>query len=162
MAENIKARGGDIKAAFEKLGDEGMKHVKTILNGKECTSENILKSLQEAATATKNFTVNDGTYKNACDELTKILSNSENGLVKSAQNLKAIPALAGLLGVTALLGWAIPAFNIYFTRNKLNANKNDSQNNVAPVIANNVSANTENIEIKSKQKDLINSFLTKA
>lgn len=165
LAENIKKRGGDIKTAFEKLGDEGMQHVKTILNGAECTSDNILAGLQKAANATENFTKDDKFYKSACDSLTKILSKSDNGLVKTAQRLKAIPALASLIGVTALLGWAIPAFNIYFTRTKLHANKNNEEKSVSTIHnepTNNVYNNVTNSNLSNQQKELISAFLKKA
>ncbi|MCQ2958430.1 MAG: hypothetical protein MJ180_05990 [Candidatus Gastranaerophilales bacterium] len=113
MAKNIVSRKGDLKKAFSTLGDEGMNHVKVMLQGKEATSENILKALENA------FTSTDANIKGAFEGLTNILSSDKNGLVQSAQRLKAIPSIASLVFVTALLGWGIPAFNIRFTRKKV-------------------------------------------
>ncbi len=133
MAKNITKEGGDLVKCFSTLGDDAMKNIKTILNGKELSSGNILEALTEAAKKTKNFTVDDGVLKPACDNLTKILSASDNGLVKAAQRLKAIPNLASIAFVTALLGWGIPAFNIYFTRNKLKNKNEQPQVNLAQI-----------------------------
>jgi len=146
IAKNIADRKGDLKKAFSTLGEEGMKHVTTMLEGKDCTSANILEALKKAHVST------DKNIKQAFDSLTKMLTPVDNGLVKAAQRLKAIPSLASILFVTLLLGWGIPAFNIRFTRNKLKHNhdaKVSEQNKIEP-------------QISDSQKALISSFFTKA
>ena len=113
VAKNIVERKGDLVKAFSTLGDEGMKHVKTMLKGKVVASDNILSALKEAINSP------DTTIRNAFEALTKILSREDNNLVKTAQRLKAVTNLTSLVFVTSLLGWGIPAFNIKFTRKKL-------------------------------------------
>ena len=150
MAKNIRDRGGDVAKAFATLGEEGRKNIQVLLAGKEHTSENIINALTDAAKKTKNFTVDDGVLKPACDNLTKMLSAGDNPLVKAAQRLKALPNLASIVFVTTLLGWGIPAFNIYFTRNKLK-NKGAKPELVA-------TAFVLEPKLSEEQKKVINSF----
>ena len=146
MAKNIVERKGDLKKAFATLGDEGMKHVETMLQGANCNSENIFKALEKASKS------KDNVLKEAFNGLTQVLSKEDNALVKSAQRLKAIPSIASLIFVTSLLGWGIPAFNIRLTRKKLKNNKNTvsfaGQNNIEPILLN-------------SQKEIIEAFLAK-
>lgn len=123
MAENIVERGGNVATAISKLGEEQMNNLKTIA-GNDLSNVNILKRLEEAMNST------DVAKKNAFDALTKALTPADNALVKSAQRLKAIPNLASIILATAFLGWGIPAFNIYFTRNKLKKNEQAEQKQV--------------------------------
>ena len=123
MAENIVERGGNVATAISKLGEEQMNNLKTIA-GNDLSNVNILKRLEEAMNST------DVAKKNAFDALTKALTPADNALVKSAQRLKAIPNLASMVLATAFLGWGIPAFNIYFTRNKLKKNEQAEQKQV--------------------------------
>jgi len=145
IAKNITERNGDLKKAFATLGDEGMKHVETMLQGANCTSENIFKAIEKASKS------KDKVIKEAFDSLTKILSKDDNGLVKAAQRFKAIPSLASLIFVTSLLGWGIPAFNIRFTRKKLKNNSDSvsfaGQNSIEP-------------KLLDSQKEIIKSFLS--
>lgn len=123
MAENIVERGGNVATAISKLGEEQMNNLKTIA-GNDLSNVNILKRLEEAMNSA------DVAKKNAFDALTKALTPADNALVKSAQRLKAIPNLASIILATAFLGWGIPAFNIYFTRNKLKKNEQAEQKQV--------------------------------
>ena len=156
MAKDIVNKGGDLVAAFNTLGDEAKNAVKTILKGKEYTSKNILTSLTEAAAATKNFTVDDGVVKGACDKLTQMLSQPNNALVQKAQRVKAIPYLASILLTTSLLGWGIPAFNIMLTRRKVKGEQHDTFNGKKslPVLQ-----NILNSKASPAQKAIIDSFL---
>ena len=157
MAKNIQERGGDVVKAFSTLGDDAIANMKTILAGKEMTSENLLNALKDAAQKTKNFTVDDGVLKPACDSLTKMLTPADNALVKSAQRLKSVPNLASIALVTVLLGWGIPAFNIYFTRNKLKGKKNDLTMNGAKL-----PSSVLEPKLSEEQKKVINAFFAKA
>ena len=151
MAQNIVNRKGDLAKAFGTLGDEGMNFVKTMLNGKKVNSNNILEALKTAHNST------DETIKGAFNGLTELLSKEDNNLVKSAQRLKAIPAIASLVGVTALLGWGIPAFNIKLTRKILKGHNNKQQNEV-----NSKNVQHQNLEPKflGSQQVIIDSFLS--
>ena len=142
VAKQIKERGGDVSKAFLKLGDEGVGYIKTMLNGKEYNSQNILEALENA------FKSGSETTKNAFNSLTSLLSKADNGLVKSAQIYKAIPNTLSLVAITSLLGYGIPAFNIYFTRKKLKNGGHDKQkhNELEPQFSN-------------TQKNVISSFL---
>ncbi len=144
LAKNIVEKKGDVKTAFATLGDEASKHITTMLNGAENTSENIVKSLEKAMKS------NDKTMKNAFEGLTKILSTEDNGLVKAAQRLKAIPAIASLAFVTLLLGWGIPAMNIRITRKKL---KGAQSANMKPAVL--------EPQINDSQQKIISSFFAK-
>ncbi len=148
MAKDIVNKGGDLAAAFNTLGEDAKNALKTILKGKEYNSKNILTSLSEAAAATKNFTVDDGIVKGACDKLTQMLSNPNNALVQKAQRVKAIPYLASILLTTSLLGWGIPAFNIMLTRKKVKNEQGDT-----------FKGNHNNIQM---QPDLLSSKLSPA
>jgi len=149
LAEFIKNRGGDVSKAFAKLDDTAQGYVKTILNGAENTSDNIINGLKTAVTS------QDSNIKSAFDNLTTTLSNAENGLCKSAQRWKALPAFAGIALITALLGWGIPAFNIALTRKKL-------QHKDTPNFNGNV-ALSQFLEpqISPQQKAVIDSFFAK-
>ena len=144
IAKNIVERKGDLKRAFATLGDEGMQHVQTMLQGADCTSDNILKAIEKASKS------NDNGLKQAFDGLTNILSKQDNALVKAAQRLKAIPSVASLIFVTSLLGWGIPAFNIRFTRKKLKGNADSvafsGQNKIEP-------------KLLDSQKEIIKAYL---
>ena len=146
VAKFIKERGGDVAKSFSHLGDEGSGFVKTLLNGKEATSKNILEALENAYKSSSSET------KAAFDGLTKLLSNPKNGLVNMAQILKAIPNIASLVAITAFLGYGIPAFNIKLTRKKL---KNSHGENVQQ-------PNKLEPNITDSQKNVISSFFTRA
>lgn len=156
VARNINSRGGDIAKSFGLLGDDAKGALKTILEGKEATSKNILSALENIAKKTKNFTTGDGPLKQACDKLTDILSSDTNGLVKAAKRLKALPDIASLILITAVLGWGIPAFNIWLTRKKVKAQdqaqsqgQGTNQNNIEPTVS-------------APQQTVIKEFLQKA
>ncbi|MCR4881223.1 MAG: hypothetical protein K6A44_04645 [bacterium] len=155
VAKFIKERGGDVAKAFSALGDEGIKHLKTILGGKEFNSQNILETME---TAYKSGTAET---KNAFDAVTKMLSSADNGLAKTAKIFKAIPNTLSLVGITALLGYGIPTFNIYFTRKKIKAGQhkdgNATTNNASPAHAKQPNGLEPNLS--NNQKTLISSFL---
>lgn len=147
VAKTIKERGGDVAKAFSKLGDEGVNAIKTMLNGKEYNSANIIEALENT------FKSGNTEAKSAFENLTKLLSKADNGLVKSAQIFKAIPNALSLVGITALLGYGIPAFNIHLTRKILKGgNNHDKQNSHANALEPNLS---------SKQEKVIASFYNK-
>ena len=147
VAKFIKERGGDVAKAFSHLGDEGKGFIKTLLNGKELNSNNIVDALETA------YKSGSGETKAAFDGLTKILSNPKNGLVKMAQIFKAIPNIASLVTITTFLGYGIPAFNIWLTRKKLH-------NSEAAV--DNKKTNTIEPAISDTQKNVISAFLAKS
>ena len=147
VAKTIKERGGDVAKAFSKLGDDGMNHIKTILDGKEYNSANIMEALENA------FKSGTTKTKSAFNSLTKLLSKSDNGLVKAAQIYKAIPNTLSLVAITGLLGYGIPAFNIYFTRKILK--KAHSQG------ADKSKTNPLEPKLSQSQEKLISSFYNK-
>lgn len=159
MAKNIVNKGGDLVSAFSTLGDEAVTAMKTILKGKELNSKNLLNSLTEAAAVTKNFTVDDGVVKGACDKLTQMLSQPNNALVQKAQRVKAVPYLASILLTTGLLGWGIPAFNIMLTRKKVKGEQGDTfkGNKTSAQIP----ANILDSKLSPAQKTIIDTFLNR-
>ena len=146
MAKNIVKEGGNISKAFSKLGEEGIKALETIA-GKDLSNSNVLKTLEQAMNSS-------GDKKEAFNMLTKLLSPADNALVQAAQRLKAIPNLVSIVLTTLFLGWGIPAFNIYFTRNKLKHNKDTKSQ----------PENTLKLEptLSESQKQIIESFFAKA
>lgn len=148
MAENIVERGGNVSTAISKLGEEQLNNLKTIV-GDDLSNVNVLKRLEEAMNST------DVAKKNAFDSLTKALTPSDNALVKSAQRLKAIPNLASIILATAFLGWGIPAFNIYFTRNKLKKNEQAEQKQA------NYDASLLETKMTPDQKEIFTAFFGK-
>ena len=128
MAKNISERGGDVATAFSKLGKETVDNLKTIA-GNDLSNTNVLKALEKAYKSAEGSEL-----KTAFGAITRALTPSDNALVKSAQTLKAIPNLASMILATAFLGWGIPAFNIYFTRNKLKKNEQDIETLIQDVI----------------------------
>ena len=143
VAKQIEERGGDIAKAFSKLGDEGVGYIKTMLNGQEYNSQCILNALKKAYKSGTKGT------RNAFNSLTALLSKPDNGLVKAAQIYKAIPNTLSLVTITALLGYGIPAFNIYFTRKKLKGGTHDDKQNHSVLEP----------QLTNPQKDVISSFL---
>jgi len=148
IAKNINERGGNIATAFSKLGDETVKNLKTIA-GNDLSNKNVLETLENAFKSTEGSAL-----KTAFNGITKALTPADNALVKAAQKLKAIPNLASMILATVFLGWGIPAFNIYFTRNKLK--KDDAKTTAMPQI------NVSLLETKltEEQKQIIAKFLS--
>ncbi len=146
MAKNIAKEGGNISKAFAKLGEEGIKNLETIA-GKDLSNTNVLKTLEQAMNST-------GAQKDAFNALTKALTPADNALVQAAQRLKAIPNLTGIILTALFLGWGIPAFNIYFTRNKIKHGNDKNAQNINP----------QKLEptLNESQKQIIESFLAKA
>lgn len=149
MAKNISERGGDVATAFSKLGKETVDNLKTIA-GNDLSNTNVLKALEKAYKSAEGSEL-----KTAFGAITRALTPSDNALVKSAQTLKAIPNLASMILATAFLGWGIPAFNIYFTRNKLKNNKAQEVPQFDMALL--------QTKLTPEQKNIINAFLnTKA
>ena len=149
MAKNIDKEGGNIAKAFSKLGDIGIKSLETI-TGKDFTNTNVLKTLEQAMNST-------GKKKEAFVALTKALTPANNALVEYAQRMKAIPNLVSIILTTLFLGWGIPAFNIYFTRNKLKQNENNKLHNDNDKINKNLEPS-----LSEDQKQVIESFFARA
>ena len=147
MAKNINERGGNIATAFSKLGQETIENLKKIA-GDDLSNDNVLKSLDKAFKSAEGSDL-----KTAFGAITKALTPADNALVKAAQKLKAIPNLASIILATAFLGWGIPAFNIYFTRNKLKNNEK-TQNSVPEI-----DAKLFETKLSPEQKEIIKAFL---
>lgn len=147
VAKTIKERGGDVAKAFSKLGDEGMNYLKTMLGGKEYNSANIMEALENA------YRAGTAETQNAFKSLTSLLTKADNGLVKSAQIYKAIPNTLSLIGITTLLGYGIPAFNIHLTRKILKGG--DTHNKQGK------NTNTLEPELSKSQEKVISSFYKK-
>jgi len=145
MAKNISERGGDVATAFSKLGKETVDNLKTIA-GNDLSNTNVLKALEKAYKSAEGSEL-----KTAFGAITRALTPSDNALVKSAQTLKAIPNLASMILATAFLGWGIPAFNIYFTRNKLKNNKAQEVPQFDMALL--------QTKLTPEQKNIINAFL---
>ena len=147
VAKFIKERGGDVAKAFSHLGDEGKGYLKTMLNGKELNSKNIIEALETA------YKTGSAETKAVFDGLTKLLSSPKNGLVKMAQIFKAIPNIASLVVITTFLGYGIPAFNIWLTRKKLHNNDAVGQHQ---------KSNAIEPDLSDSQKNVISGFLAKS
>ena len=145
MAKNISERGGDVATAFSKLGKETVDNLKAIA-GNDLSNTNVLKALEKAYKSAEGSEL-----KTAFGAITRALTPSDNALVKSAQTLKAIPNLASMILATAFLGWGIPAFNIYFTRNKLKNNKAQEVPQFDMALL--------QTKLTTEQKNIINAFL---
>lgn len=148
VAKTIKERGGDVAKAFSKLGEEGVNHIKTILGGKEFNSQNIVDSLELA------YKSGSAETKSAFNSLTSLLTKADNGLVKSAQIFKAIPNTLSLIGMTALLGYGIPMFNIHLTRKILKGSHHNNTQGQGGQHSNALEPN-----LSDNQQNVISSFL---
>ena len=119
FCQNTAEKGGNLTKVFKVLGKDADESLKVLLQGKENTSKNILEAVKAAHKATENFTKENKGLKEAASKIMNILEKEDNALIKRANHLKAIPDLASIVLATSVLGWGIPAFNIWYTGKKI-------------------------------------------
>jgi hypothetical protein len=127
ICENLNQKGGNLLKIF-KNGDKSFQASVAHLFGKNNLNEIMAKSNDEFINILKS--IDKKKYGVDIETIEKFLSKSNNSILKKAQSLKALPELACLGTIIALIGWILPWYNIHSTRKRLlNAQNHPEQNN---------------------------------